>query len=363
MLHTDFYHIFYVFLLYSFLGWLWEVVVVFLDTKKLVNRGFLNGPLCPIYGTGATILFLFLTPVKDHLLLLYVAGMLVATTVEYLVGMGMEKLFHASWWDYSDRKYNLNGKICVSVSLLWGGLSVVMMRWIQPHIDQFIDAIPLWFGKTFAVIFTLYFCSDLILTVYHVMKWDETMRKLEEAKAEFRQRLGESRLYAAAEEMKLRLDWDEKDYAKELRSRLEVLKEGGMAKEALEEAWEEFRKRRKAYGRLMKPNFTQRRLLQAFPKLHSVRDVELWNEWKEKSAQWKEAMQGWKETMEETIQEKTDDLAETMQVRADAWARRIQETKESTEDWKETLEEKKDALTKPWRTSSPQGEEEKGEEQ
>ena len=130
---VDFYHIANWFYIYSFLGWLWETCYVSVRKGKLINRGFINGPLCTIYGCGALAVYLILLPVSGDLLLLFVGGVVVATALEYVTAALMENIFHTSWWDYSDKKFNFQGRICLGCSLGWGlftvGLSESFIRW------------------------------------------------------------------------------------------------------------------------------------------------------------------------------------------------------------------------------------------
>ena len=122
----DLYHIVNWFYIYSFLGWLWESSYVSVKEKKLVNRGFVAGPVCTIYGFGAVIVYLSLKPISGNILLLYLGGVIVPTILEYVTAVLMENLFHTSWWDYSKNKYNFQGRICLGASLGWGALSVIL---------------------------------------------------------------------------------------------------------------------------------------------------------------------------------------------------------------------------------------------
>ena len=108
---VDIYHIVNWFYIYSFLGWLWESSYVSIKEKKLVNRGFVAGPVCTIYGFGAVIVYLILKPIAGNILLLYICGVIVPTILEYVTAVLMEALFHTSWWDYSKNKFNFPGRI------------------------------------------------------------------------------------------------------------------------------------------------------------------------------------------------------------------------------------------------------------
>ena len=132
---VDFYHIANWFYIYSFLGWLWETCYVSVRKGKLINRGFINGPLCTIYGCGALAVYLILLPISDNLLLLFVGGVVVATALEYVTAVLMENIFHTSWWDYSDNKFNFQGRICLGCSLGWGVFTVGLFRVLHPVVS------------------------------------------------------------------------------------------------------------------------------------------------------------------------------------------------------------------------------------
>lgn len=108
------------FFIYSFIGWLWETVYCSLKAKKFVYRGFLVGPYCPIYGFGVLSVLYFVEPFENNLLVLYVGSAVLVTILEYVTSYGLEKLFHASWWDYHDVPFNLNGRVALPVSLFLG---------------------------------------------------------------------------------------------------------------------------------------------------------------------------------------------------------------------------------------------------
>ena len=136
---VDFYHIANWFYIYSFLGWLWETCYVSVRKGKLINRGFINGPLCTIYGCGALAVYLILLPISDNLLLLFVGGVVVATALEYVTAVLMENIFHTSWWDYSDNKFNFQGRICLGCSLGWGVFTVGLFRVLHPVVQEFTE--------------------------------------------------------------------------------------------------------------------------------------------------------------------------------------------------------------------------------
>lgn len=132
----------WLFFLYSFIGWCAEVCYAAIRHKKFVNRGFVNSPLCPIYGFGSALFMLFLPDLTERPFFLFLFGALMAALLEYGTGMLMEKIFHKKLWDYSGIKHNLGGYVCVRYSLLWGVLAVVTMRYTDPFLCGVLRIIP-----------------------------------------------------------------------------------------------------------------------------------------------------------------------------------------------------------------------------
>ena len=126
------YHILAFFLIYSCLGWCVEVVYAAATTGQLVNRGFLNGPVCPIYGFGMILVLFCLTPLEDDLLLLYLGGVILPSALELVGGWALYKLYRTRWWDYTDKPFNIGGYVCLEFSLMWGLGAMVMVKVIHP---------------------------------------------------------------------------------------------------------------------------------------------------------------------------------------------------------------------------------------
>lgn len=127
------------FCIYSILGWIAESLYVSYYQKKLVNRGFLIGPYCPIYGLGAILTILYIDQYKDNILTVFILGVAICGTLEYITSYLMEKLFKARWWDYSNRKFNLNGRICLKNATLFGIGSIFILYISQPYIEPLIN--------------------------------------------------------------------------------------------------------------------------------------------------------------------------------------------------------------------------------
>ena len=135
--------LFLAFMIYSVLGWIMEITVVGIGTKKIVNRGFLIGPYCPIYGTGSILIILLLNKYKGDYLALFILGATVCSILEYLTSYIMEKLFKARWWDYSKDKFNLNGRICLRNAIAFGVLGTVMVEFVNPFVSNLISKLDL----------------------------------------------------------------------------------------------------------------------------------------------------------------------------------------------------------------------------
>ena len=133
----------FLFFIYSFLGWLNEVNLSLFQHHKFINRGFLIGPILPIYGCGGVIMTLTLTQFKDHPIAVFALAVVVCSILEYVTSYIMEKLFNNRWWDYSDMKFNLNGRICLECASAFGLGAILMIYLINPFIVPIIETIPL----------------------------------------------------------------------------------------------------------------------------------------------------------------------------------------------------------------------------
>lgn len=126
------------FFLYGFFGWVLEVAFFGVTERQFVNRGFLNGPICPIYGVGGTVVVLCLTPLKENFILLFIGSVLITSFLELLTGYVLEKIYHIRWWDYSDKKFNIGGYICLRFSLYWGIACTALMYFIHPMLYDIV---------------------------------------------------------------------------------------------------------------------------------------------------------------------------------------------------------------------------------
>ena len=171
--------IFLWFIIYSFFGWLWESIITSIPQKRFVNRGFLNGPYCPIYGCGA-LLFIFVTnPIKDPVLR-FLAGGILACALEYITSWTLEKIFHARWWDYAPRRFNLNGRICLEGFILFG-IGAVATPYIHQHTAQLTAHLsPALLNSAFSIILII-FIADIIITNRALAKFNRILREYQRA--------------------------------------------------------------------------------------------------------------------------------------------------------------------------------------
>lgn len=172
------------FIFYSFLGWLMETCYCSILQRRLVDRGFLYGPVCPIYGAGVTLMILFFTPLKSHLLLFYLTAVVVMTSWEYFVAWVLESTTHVRYWDYSKYRFNLKGRVCLWVALVWGVLSYVVIFWIHPPVERLYQSMAPWLVDTLCITLLILLLVDAALTIRHLALVSQLVVKLAAARDE-----------------------------------------------------------------------------------------------------------------------------------------------------------------------------------
>lgn len=243
-LNTDFYHILWFFIIYCVCGWLWESSFCSIKAKKWINRGFLMGPYIPIYGCGALVVYLTLYPLKEDLWLVYMGGVVFPTILEFFTSWLMEKLFAATWWDYSNEKFNIQGRICLKVSLFWGFFSVFMVEILHPIVLILIDKLPRTAGQVLGGLFVVVFSADFMNTVVATLDVKKTLEKMENIREDIFQFLDVHNLGPEYRELspshmvsRLKEQWEERkeyfenipltgtinEYREELEDKLSVL--------------------------------------------------------------------------------------------------------------------------------------------
>ncbi|MDD3173485.1 MAG: cardiolipin synthase [Herbinix sp.] len=198
---NEFYYIFYIFMLYGVFGWIYESCLVSIKKKCFINRGFLTGPIIPIYGCGALFIYLSFWNVRDDLILVFIGGLCVATILEYITSLAMELIFHTRWWDYSSYPLNLKGRVCLPVSLLWGFLTLLMLHVFQPGINFVISIIPKGIGVMIGYVILPVFALDITFAVISSVKFDHILAKLHNLRQDMTEYVGSTRIYETGEEL------------------------------------------------------------------------------------------------------------------------------------------------------------------
>ena len=177
------------FIIYSFLGWICEVIYCSIPAKRFINRGFLKGPICPVYGFGAVFVIYIMTSLNiKSPILIFIFGGIIASIIEFIADLMLEYIFHTRLWDYSNRKFNIKGRVCLLNSTLFSILSLVLMSFIHPIIMSYIKVL-----SNRAIIITVIICmliliTDISRTVSEVINLNTTLKNmnlLKELKKEF----------------------------------------------------------------------------------------------------------------------------------------------------------------------------------
>lgn len=190
----SFFYIVTYFIIYSFLGWVMESMVRTVCEKKLINTGFLHGPVCPIYGIGAIIMLLFLDNFENKPILLFFIAIIILTFWEYIVGVLLEKMFKTKYWDYSHQKFNFQGRICLTNSVCWGILGVLFVKYIHPFIRTIVQKVDLSLLHYIVSILLIVMIVDMIVSIIKVKNIKSTLEKIEKLNKEIKERLKEIRL-------------------------------------------------------------------------------------------------------------------------------------------------------------------------
>lgn len=188
------------FFIYSFIGWVWESCYVSVRKRRWVNRGFMHGPMLPLYGSGAIVVLVSTIGVRENAALIFLLGMMAATVLEYFTGAAMERLFHVRYWDYSNQKLNLHGYICVTSSLCWGFFSVLLVRVVHVPVETAVLRIPLTVSEGAALVLSVAAAVDLTQSFNEAMDLKRILSQLEESREQIRKL--QKKLKVAAEDAK-----------------------------------------------------------------------------------------------------------------------------------------------------------------
>lgn len=277
------------FFIYAFLGWCMEVAFAACKSGRFVNRGFLNGPVCPIYGFGMVGVAVLLSPLKDNLLWMYLGSAVITTVIEYITGWMLERIFHAKWWDYSDMPLNIGGYVCLLFSLIWGALCVVIVRYVHPAIAGLVEHLPNWLTIALDGLFVSAIAVDLAATLATIRKLASRLSTLERMAGEIHsmsdnigKRISDGTLAAKsrveAGEARLKEETAKLESARDaLSDRMASGRE--RVTEKIEQSAEASRQRlnelKAKFDAALEENTAgQRRLMNAFPNLKSRRNPE-----------------------------------------------------------------------------------------
>lgn len=283
------------FFVYGFLGWCTEVGFAAFKTHHFVNRGFLNGPICPIYGVGVTAVITVLTPYKSDIIVLYILSVVLVTVLEGVTGWAMDKIFHNKWWDYSDMPLNIGGYVCLLFSIVWGFACLFIIYFIQPLVHDLLAFIPTIVGIILIIILGITLIADLYVTASTIFKFNRRLAAMEKIAAEMheiseqigqgifektiramdRQEASKEKLATATDEFKEKMQDTASGLKEKTQGTAFELKERALdARERSQEISEELRSRiaslhTRYHESTDKPGRISRRLMNAFPKMES----------------------------------------------------------------------------------------------
>ena len=271
ILGLSYYFILMNFFIFSICGWIYESTFVYIRSHKPVNRGFLTGPVLPLYGTGATLVYIILRPVSHRPSLLFLCGMIVATVLEYITSYMMEKLFHTKWWDYTNEPYNINGRIALIPSLFWGFLSLLLFDTLEPLAIKFINLIPYKTGIVILCILISLFLADLVYTVITTINFRKQLEIFYNLRKELEKQL-EDKQFKSLHDI---ISHNTKNFAEKMEAtmqKLNQLKENHTDDPRISLLEERFKNYKNKHFLFTKKNkfFGNRRIMNAFPNMKYI---------------------------------------------------------------------------------------------
>ncbi len=264
-LHIFFNYLWF-FVIYSIIGWSIEVIFAAAKYRELVNRGFLNGPYCPIYGFGMIFVILSLGSLTDNIIILFIASALLTTVLEAVVGIVLNKIFNKTWWDYSSEPFNFKGYICLRASLTWGICCVIVLKYIHPYIAKLVNLIPGPYSYIIIIILSAVIVLDLISTISVVNHLERHLFLIDELATNIKDMSNELALTIAG-------------------NAIEIIETGEEIKEAIEDKKnqlvitakkkrETFTELTKKYENLVTQKGKYTRLIRAFPDMKTAKYAE-----------------------------------------------------------------------------------------
>ncbi len=253
---VNLYEAVWIFLIYAFLGWVSEVAFAAVNQGKFVNRGFLNGPVCPIYGFGMLAVVVVLWPLRKNVLLLFLGAAVLTTALEFITGLVLEKFFHDKWWDYSNMPFNIKGYVCLKFSILWGLAAAFIIGGVHPFIYLIISKTPIVLGSVLLAVFAVIFVADFVITLIELLKLPKKLNAMLEV---------EKMLNSLSD----KIGENVSDKAITAREKGEEFVDGKKPK--LDELKAEYDAKAAEYKRIMSENIVHKRIFKAFPRLKNGR--------------------------------------------------------------------------------------------
>ena len=249
------------FFIYSFLGWVCESIYCSCLQKKVINRGFLNGPVCPVYGVGALIIITGLWSYRDSMIAVFVMGVILTSLLEYVTATILEKLFHAKWWDYSKHKFNINGKVCLLNSTMFGFMSLFVIEVLHPFVIDVLSKMNSLVLFVFLILAMMSMIGDLVVTAKALNSLTVRVDSLTSIVDDMKKIHAKFKLYED-EEFLRKLKISPEEMAQKLKAVSE--KYGDLrVQEKIDEIQEKFK-------HIKRKTFVHRRLLNAFPNMRSA---------------------------------------------------------------------------------------------
>lgn len=261
---------FLLFIIYSYAGWLYESILCSIEEKRFVNRGFLNSPICPIYGSGAVLVIITLGDIKNPLEV-FILGILLTGILEYLTSYIMEKLFKAKWWDYSERKFNIKGRVCLLGAFVFGVMTLLTVYILNPFISSLVRRIDYKILLPISIFLIIGISIDLIITVSNLINLNDRLAKLQD----------EINIYIENTKAKSSILLEESRHMKE-----HILEESKLKKEKIKDSFIELFEESEFYSEKFKKTLKEKtsqdiRLIKAFPNLKSTKYHEAFEKFKD----------------------------------------------------------------------------------
>lgn len=217
------------FTIYSFIGWVCEVTYCSVLSRRIVNRGFLAGPVCPVYGFGGLLVIYLMKPAEAGIPAVFLAGLALTSILEYITGWLLEVFFRTKWWDYSNQRFNLNGRVCLKNSVLFGGMCVVLVKALFPATRYMVGQVPERWVQITGIILYASFAIDVLFTVNTLVNLNERLKKLHEFTEDLKKNteipewFNEHELFKSFEKLKLLAEDGKNELNQKLREKFEAL--------------------------------------------------------------------------------------------------------------------------------------------